>query len=70
VLLGYYQSHLVGIGWLGEGQEHLPVSWLTIAALGGVAGIVWMARWGRGRFNRPASDAAPDAIAQAPARDG
>src|SRR6185437_4774488 len=53
VLLGYYQSRLVESGWLASGQEHLPITWLTIAALGSVVGILWMGRMGPGRYDKP-----------------
>jgi len=53
VLLGYYQSRLVERGWLASGQEHLPLSWLMLAALGSVMGVVWMGRCGRRRADAP-----------------
>ncbi len=43
VLLGYYQPRLGELGGVAA-SEHLPLSWLAAAALGGMVGGLWMGR--------------------------
>jgi ABC-2 type transport system permease protein/sodium transport system permease protein len=45
VLLGYYQSSLGDLGGAASGQEHLPLLWLLVAALGAGGGILVIRRW-------------------------
>jgi ABC-2 type transport system permease protein/sodium transport system permease protein len=42
VLLGYYEPMLVEMGWLAEGQEHLPWQVLAASAAGVVLGVGWL----------------------------
>jgi ABC-2 type transport system permease protein/sodium transport system permease protein len=68
LMLAYYGPQLVEWGWQVSEEGHLPLPLMAAAALGALAGGLWIGRFGRG-INRATVSAAPDAVEPAPARD-
>jgi ABC-2 type transport system permease protein/sodium transport system permease protein len=68
LMLAFYGPQLAGLGWPISEEGHLPIPALAVAALGVLAGGLWL-WWSGSRFSRAAVSAAPDAVEPVPERD-